>query len=177
MDFNKHFIRCWMSNKPSFAISIVTILMYMASWQVMADEPDISLCAEDEDIYFSCSLSGGKIVSVCASGNTEPSAGYVQYRYGTPDRIEINYPEKMLPPRQHFFFVNASEGSVNKDIIKFKNGSYTYIVAQSTVSSLSVLNNKKVVFRKSCNEGSNAFVSRAARQGIESIPKSAEDFR
>ncbi|MBX8574467.1 hypothetical protein [Pseudomonas cichorii] len=166
-----------MSKKPSFATSIITLSIYMASCQVMAYASEISFCTEDEDVYFNCSLSGGKIVSVCASGNTEPSAGYVQYRYGTPSNIEMSYPEKEIPPRGRLFFVNASEGSVNKDIIKFKNGSYTYIVAQSTVSSLSVLKNDKVVLRKACNEGDNVFVSRTARQGIESAPKSAEDFR
>ncbi|MBX8488623.1 hypothetical protein K5D34_12250 [Pseudomonas cichorii] len=166
-----------MSKKPNFYASIITLLMYMFSWQVVAYESGMTFCKEDEDIYFSCSLSGGKIVSVCASGNTDPSTGYIQYRYGTPGNIEMTYPEKAIPPMGHLFLVNASEGSVNKDIIKFKNGSYTYIIAQSTVSSLSVLKNDKVVLRKSCNEGDNAFVSRAARQGIESIPKSAEDFR
>ncbi|MBX8606406.1 hypothetical protein K5D65_04335 [Pseudomonas cichorii] len=154
-----------------------SVMILISSSQAYGDEVDVTLCASHEDVYFSCPLPGDKIVSVCASSNTEPSTGYVQYRYGTPSNIEMSYPEKEVPPKGHLFLVSASEGSINKDIIKFKNGSYTYIVAQSTVSSLSVLRNDKVVLRKSCNEGGNAFVSRAARQGIESIPKSAEDFR
>ncbi|MEO6677546.1 MAG: hypothetical protein ABIO21_09225 [Pseudomonas sp.] len=141
------------------------------------EDADVTLCAAKEDVYFSCPLPGGKIVSVCASGNDQPSAGYVQYRYGSQDKIEMIYPQKELPPKGKFFIVNASEGSVNKDIIKFKNGKYTYIVAQAFVSFLTVLKDDKVVLRKSCGEGGNAFISRSARQGVESTPKSAEDFR
>ncbi|MCV4342948.1 hypothetical protein [Pseudomonas capsici] len=166
-----------MNKNTDFFGLFFSVMILISSGQVYGDEVDVTLCASHEDVYFSCPLPGDKVVSVCASGNTEPSAGYVQYRYGTPSNIEMSYPEKEIPPKGHLFLVNASEGSVNKDIIKFKNGSYTYIIAQSTVSSLSVLRNEKVVLRKSCSEGGNAFVSRAARQGIESIPKSAEDFR
>ncbi|MBI6853283.1 hypothetical protein YA0002_10935 [Pseudomonas cichorii] len=166
-----------MNKNAGFFGLFFSAMFFISSGHAYGDEVDVTLCASHEDIYFSCPLPGDKIVSVCASGNTETSAGYVQYRYGTPSNIEMIYPDKEIPPKGHLFLVNASEGSVNKDIIKFKNGSYTYIIAQSTVSSLSVLKNNKVVLRKSCNEGGNAFVSRAARQGIESIPKSAEDFR
>lgn len=147
MDFNKKFIRRWISKNPNFYASTIALLIYISSWQVVAHESGITFCKEDEDIYFSCSLSGSKIVSVCASGNTDPGTGYIQYRHGTPGNIEMTYPEKAVPPKGYLFLVNASEGSVNKDIIKFKNDSYTYIIAQSTVSSLSVLKNDKVLWR------------------------------
>jgi hypothetical protein len=138
---------------------------------------DGTLCSAEEDIYFSCPLTGGKTVSVCAQGNNKPTAGYVQYRYGVPGKIEMLYPQKNVPPKGKFFVVDASEGSVNLNNIKFKKGPYTYLVNQAFVSFLTVLKDDKVVFRQSCSAGGYSFVSRVARQGIEALPKSAEDFR
>lgn len=138
---------------------------------------DGTLCSAEEDIYFSCPLTGGKTVSVCAKGNNKPTAGYVQYRYGFPGKIEMLYPQKSVSPKGKFFVVDASEGSVNLNNIKFKKGPYTYLVNQAFVSFLTVLKDDKVVFRQSCSAGGYSFVSRVARQGIEALPKSAEDFR
>lgn len=166
-----------MNKKQNFVASVIVLIGGVFVGPVFGDEVDATLCTSQENIYFSCPLDGGKIVSVCAHGNDEPSSGYVQYRYGTPEKVELIYPQKEVSPKGRFFVVNASEGSVNKDIIKFKNGKYTYIVAQASVSSLTVLKNDKVVLRKACGEGGNALVSRAARKGIETVPKSAEDFQ
>ncbi|WP_050585941.1 hypothetical protein [Pseudomonas syringae] len=145
--------------------------------QTGVDSLGMTLCTAEEDVYFSCPLPGNKIVSVCASNNETPSSGYVQYRYGTPDNMELLYPNKKAPPAGKFFLVDASEGSVNKSIIKFKNGRYTYLLAQAFSSYLTVLKDDKLLLRKNCEEGGYAFISRKADQGIETVSKSAEDFK
>lgn len=170
-------LRGFMDKKQNFLASVIVLAGGMFAGAVFGGEADPTLCKSQEDVYFSCPLNGGKIVSVCAFKNDRPSSGYVQYRYGAPEKIELIYPQKENSPKGRFFIVNASEGSVSKDIIKFKNGKYTYIIAQAFVSSLTVLKDDKLILRKTCGEGGNAFVSRAARKGIETIPKSAEDFR
>lgn len=160
------------------AITCFCCSMLCVPWaQAYDDDPEKTLCGASEQIYFSCPFSDEKIVSICASGNASPSTGYVQYRYGTPDNIEMIFPQEKIPPRKKLFIVNASEGSVSKDIIKFKNGSYTYLVSQMSMSNLTVLKNGKVILRKFCDEGGNKVVSREARQGIEKVPKSDEDFK
>lgn len=73
--------------------------------------------------------------------------------------------------------MDASEGSVNLGLIKFKVGRYTYIVAQAFVSFLTVLKDGEVIFRKTCDAGGHAFINRAALKGIEVAPKNGEDFR
>lgn len=143
----------------------------------LTGEQEGTLCSDDEDIYFSCPLQGGKTVSICAQGNSKPTAGSVQYRFGVPGKIEMVYPKTASPPKGKFFVVDASEGSVNLNIIKFKSGAYTYLVNQAFVSYLSVLKDDKVVFRQSCNAGGDAYIHRAAIFGLEARPKSAEDFR
>ncbi|WP_143505415.1 hypothetical protein [Pseudomonas sp. ICMP 460] len=160
------------------AITCFFCSMLCISWvQAHDDEIEKTLCSANEKIYFSCTFSDEKIVSICASGNSDPSSGYVQYRYGTPNNIEMMFPQKQLPPMKRFFVVNASEGSVNKDIIKFKNGSYTYLVSQMSMSNLTVLKNGKMVLRKVCGKGGKKVISLEAREGIETVPKSDEDFK
>ncbi|WP_177445850.1 hypothetical protein [Pseudomonas sp. ICMP 460] len=166
----------------SLSASLFAAVVFLYTGQSGAGQTDVdslgmTLCAADEDVYFSCPLPGNKIVSVCASKNDTPSVGYVQYRYGAPENVELSYPITKLPPKGKFFLVDASEGSVNKNIIKFKNGRYTYLLAQSFVSYLTVLKDEKLLLRKNCEEGGYAFISRKADKGIEAMPKSAEDFK
>ncbi|WP_316681798.1 hypothetical protein [Ralstonia flaminis] len=62
---------------------------------------DESLCAENEDVYFSCGLEGVRgIVSVCAKSNDSSNEGYVQYIFGTKRKIEIEYPKEGISPQQ-----------------------------------------------------------------------------
>jgi hypothetical protein len=156
--------------------SLLLMLGFFMS-PAFAGEGDVTLCESHEDIYFSCPLPGGKVVSVCAHNNDKPSSGYVQYRYGAPEKIELVYPQSKVPPEGRFYVVNASEGSVSLNIIKFYNGRYTYLVAQAFKSFLTVLKDGKLVLRKSCERGSYSFINRKALKGIEALPKSAEDFR
>jgi hypothetical protein len=165
--------------KPCGVIKNISVLLVFGFFtsSVFAENANITLCESQEDIYFSCPVPGGKIVSVCAFNNINPSSGYVQYRYGTPEKIELFYPQTKMPPEGRFYVVDASEGSVNKAIIKFYNGRYTYLVSQAFVSFLTVLKDGKVVLRKYCDSGRYSFVSRVALKGIEALPKSAEDFK
>ncbi|UVM38697.1 hypothetical protein LOY28_29035 [Pseudomonas sp. B21-017] len=161
------------SLKVLFAIGVFGVFISSA----FAEEEEVTLCESQEDIYFSCPLPGGEIVSVCAFGNNKPSSGYVQYRYGVPEKLELTYPQSKVPPKGRFYVVNASEGSANLNIIKFYNGRYTYLVAQAFRSYLTVLKDGALTFRKSCEAGGYAFINRNALKGIEALPKSAEDFK
>lgn len=169
----------WKRRKVSYIPLLMFVLTTGLSSHSFSQEinsEDATLCDTQEDIYFSCHLMGGRIVSVCASRGATATTGYVQYRYGLPTSLEMSFPNKNTPPKGVFKFVNASEGSVNKDILKFKNGDYTYIIHQGYISGLAVIRKKKVIFRQDCISGSYAFISRKARQVIEEIKKSEEDF-
>jgi hypothetical protein len=161
-----------------FRVLVVFFVCGFSSFSVFAGEDkEVTLCESQEAIYFSCPLPNGKVVSVCASGNKKPSSGYVQYRYGTPEKLELVYPQSKIPPEGQFYVVNASEGSANLNTIKFYIGRYTYFVAQAYTSYLAVLKDGKLVSRKSCEAGGYAFINWDALKGIEALPKSAEDFK
>src|SRR5213592_3963102 len=54
-----------------------------------------SLCAKDERIIFSCPIKRpAKIVSVCASKDLTSDRGYIQYRFGLPDKVELEFPKE-----------------------------------------------------------------------------------
>jgi hypothetical protein len=159
------------------ALVVVLILSFFTSSAIAGEEGEITLCESQEDVYFSCPVTGGKIVSVCALKNHDPNSGYVQYRYGVPGKLELVYPKSKLPPAGRFYVVNASEGSANLNTIKFYSGRYTYFVAQAFTSYLTVLKDGELILRKSCEEGGYAFINWNALKGIEALPKSAEDFK
>lgn len=169
---------CDMFNASSLrALVVVLILSFFTSSAIAGEEGEITLCESQEDVYFSCPVTGGKIVSVCALKNHDPNSGYVQYRYGVPGKLELVYPKSKLPPAGRFYVVNASEGSANLNTIKFYSGRYTYFVAQAFTSYLTVLKDGELILRKSCEEGGYAFINWNALKGIEALPKSAEDFK
>jgi hypothetical protein len=62
-----------------------------------------SLCAPDERIIFSCPVEGfGRIASVCASKDLTNDRGYLQYRFGVPEKIELEYPSDRTGTQQKF---------------------------------------------------------------------------
>jgi len=53
-----------------------------------------SLCYKDETIVFSAALKGNdKLVSICSSKKLDESQGYLQYRFGRPEKVELCFPE------------------------------------------------------------------------------------
>ena len=62
-----------------------------------------SLCAPDERIIFSCPVEKStKIVSVCASNDLASDRGYLQYRFGLPGKIELEYPHDRKGTQEKF---------------------------------------------------------------------------
>ena len=65
-------------------------------------QPD-SLCALEERTIFSCPVeNSAKIVSVCASKDLASDRGYLQYRFGLPGKIELEYPEDRKGTQEKF---------------------------------------------------------------------------
>jgi hypothetical protein len=91
-------------------------------------------------------------------------------------KVEIKYPEIKGPPRNKFFYVDATEGSVGNEILKFNIGSYGYFVRQAYFSGLLVRKNNREVFQQTCEDSRYANISRGAVSGIQHLDKSDEDF-
>ena len=92
-----------------------------------------TLCqANDELIVYSCLLSNGKTASICISRDFNSSTGYILYRFGTPQRIEFEYPKDKTNTLQAFSYQwylrggGAGNAGMDNNHLTFSNGGFTY---------------------------------------------------
>lgn len=89
-----------------------------------------TLCEPKETTIFSCPV-GSKIVSACASAMLTPTSGYVQYRFGRKNAIELAVPQNTSFSRD-FLEANSSRSSGGSGnlFLRFKAGTYNYVLYQ-----------------------------------------------
>jgi hypothetical protein len=86
-----------------------------------------SLCARDERIIFSCPVrKPAKIVSLCASKDLASDKGYLQYRFGLPGKVELEFPKERTGTQQQFQYTHYFRAQVDLTEISFKNNGYEY---------------------------------------------------
>ena len=94
-----------------------------------------SLCARAERIVFSCATKRGgassarspaKIVSLCASRDLDKEHGYLQYRYGLPGRVELEFPNSRAGTQQMFQYTHYMRYQVDLTEINFEIDGYQY---------------------------------------------------
>ena len=87
-----------------------------------------TLCLKDEDNIFSCG-AGKKVISVCASKDLAPDHGYLQYRFGSPKKVEMTIPaDRSVPPAKTAIAGSLTFSGGGGDYLRFKVGDYEYIV-------------------------------------------------
>jgi hypothetical protein len=104
-----------------------------ASWAGGAEGVPVR-CQDGEQALFACS-AGRKQVAVCASRDFSASTGYVQYRYGKPDRAELVLPRAPQAPAS-----SASSGALafsggGGGWLRFNAGDTEYVVFSAVSSS------------------------------------------
>ena len=73
-----------------------------------------TLCATNERIIFSCPVKRpAKFVSLCASKDLTSESGYVQYRFGLPGKIELEYPKDRTGTQQKFQYMHYFRARVD----------------------------------------------------------------
>jgi hypothetical protein len=88
-----------------------------------------SNCTAAETVIFSCAVgNGAKRVSLCASPGLSAQAGTLYYRFGTPSRIELEYPSRPHGAARKFKHVHYSRSEVDRAEVTFAIGSTTYAV-------------------------------------------------
>jgi hypothetical protein len=107
---------------------IVTCLCYNHSQGDALPGPS-SLCAKDEKIVFSCSLKRSmKVVSLCSSAKLTKDGGYLQYRFGAPGKIELEFPDNRADSQKVFKYSHYFRAKVDDTEISFSRNGYTYTV-------------------------------------------------
>jgi hypothetical protein len=120
-------------------------------------------CTNTEKVVFSCSF-GKKMVSICASSDLSASAGYMQYRFGAKDKVELQYPQSQVHPRGKFSVKRQTpvlgDGTRAKlTEVSFTQGDIKYIVDSMDTGStdkttLDVERNGKQLASLVCNNAS-----------------------
>jgi hypothetical protein len=88
-----------------------------------------TLCAADERVIFSCTLRQPvKIVSVCAAKDLTNEKGYLQYRFGLPGKVELEFPKDRTNTQQQFEYSHYFRARVDLTEINFTVNGVSYSV-------------------------------------------------
>jgi len=91
--------------------------------------PSLTLCANGERVIFSCTLrQSAKVVSVCASKDLTNEQGYLQYRFGRPGKIELEFPKDRTNTQQQFEYSHYFRARVDLTEINFTVDGVSYSV-------------------------------------------------
>jgi len=89
----------------------------------------LSLCAKGEKVVFSCAVRrSGKVVSLCSSPELSKTNGYLQYRFGRPGQVELEFPKERSESRTLFKYSHYFRAQVDSTEISFTVNGYTYAV-------------------------------------------------
>jgi len=88
-----------------------------------------TLCSSAEEDVFSCHTATNKIISVCASKDLASDRGYLQYRFGLPDKVEVAVPaDRSVAPANSALSGTLVFSGGGGDYLRFKAGEYDYVV-------------------------------------------------
>ncbi len=88
-----------------------------------------TLCEKDEKIVFSCPIRRpAKIVSLCSSKELTKERGYLQYRFGLPEKIELEFPKQREQTQTAFKYSHYFRAQVDQTEISFSQDSHQYAI-------------------------------------------------
>jgi len=120
---------------PTLISALIAIgcLLVVGSTQQFAASPQSNnpqtgtLCEKGERVIFSCPVKRpAKIVSLCASKDLAVDRGYLQYRFGLPGKIELEYPKERTGTQQKFQYTHYFRAQFDLTEISFTNDGYEY---------------------------------------------------
>ena len=104
-------------------------VLLVALFVTAAPVPPQSLCNVNEQTVFSCATKpSGKIVSLCSSPELTKDTGYLQYRFGLPKKIELEFPQKRQQTQQAFKYSHYFRAQVDLTEISFTSNGYQYAI-------------------------------------------------
>ena len=88
-----------------------------------------SLCESTEKIVFSCTINKpAKIVSLCSSNELTKERGYLQYRFGLPGKIELEFPKQREQTQAAFKYSHYFRAQFDQTEISFSQEGYEYAI-------------------------------------------------
>ena len=86
-----------------------------------------SLCQANEQTIWSCAVTTkNKIASVCASKDLAEDKGYMQYRFGTAVKVELEFPKDRTNSQKSFKYSRYTRPLVTMLTLSFENSGFVY---------------------------------------------------
>src|SRR5215217_5606752 len=85
-----------------------------------------SLCQTDEQTIWTCSTVKNKTASICASKDLAEDKGYMQYRFGSAGKIELEFPKERRDSAQKFKYSRYTRPLVTMLTLEFENDGVVY---------------------------------------------------
>ena len=125
--------------------TIIVALMALVSGSSFAQE---SLCDSSEQTVWSCTTKA-KIYSLCAAKSGNPGKNYLQYRVGTPARMELIFPSFRRPPAGVFRYLLYNTTAS----VQFENAGYQYAIDETIngEASIEVTKGDRIIASVQCD--------------------------
>jgi len=96
---------------------------------VLVVQRPASHCRMGEQVLFNCKVDRGpKIISLCGSKQLTDKKGYLQYRFGKPGAIELQFPQNLGGSQAAFRYDHYFRYRVDRTDLHFENGGYEYVL-------------------------------------------------
>ncbi|HEV7395217.1 MAG TPA: hypothetical protein VGN86_01800 [Pyrinomonadaceae bacterium] len=113
-------------------VSVFLLVSLAITTRPSISAPPTSLCEATEKIIFSCTVKrSAKIVSLCSSKDFAKDRGYLQYRFGLPGKVELEFPKTRTRTQEQFHYSHYFRYQVDLTEISFNLDGYEYEIFDS----------------------------------------------
>lgn len=92
-----------------------------------------TLCEQNEQVVFSCNMQkSAKLLSICTSKKIDAQNGYVQYRFGLPGKVELEFPTERKDTQSAFGYSRYTRPLVTLLSLQFESNGYKYSIHQDS---------------------------------------------
>ena len=117
---------------------LLSIFATLVPCLVQAEASEPSLCTSSEQVSFSCELENTKVISLCTSSEFSEAKGYLQYRYGRQDHVELQHPRSKSGTRTRFELETHRPYGIEYESVNFSIGKFSYSVIRVVSSESDV---------------------------------------
>lgn len=107
----------------------------VSAWKAMEAglQTQKTLCERNEQIVFSCTMQkSAKLLSICTSKKLDAKNGYVQYRFGLPEKVELEFPTERKDSQSAFGYSRYTRPLVTFLTLRFESNGYKYSIHQDS---------------------------------------------
>ena len=116
----------WSFVRRCNGVRLIVVFLFVPA---LAWSNSATLCESSEKSYFSCVAgSSSKILSVCGSSNLSQPDAYLQYRFGSSKKLDLEFPSARPGSIKRFRFYHYVRPQVSRVGLSFRSGDYLYTV-------------------------------------------------